>query len=50
VVPEKLEEIKERRKKFIDENEQTIARLQVRETVRSLKMKKWVREFKQRMA
>jgi len=45
-----LQTIKERRKKLIDENEQTIARLQVRETVRSLKMKKWIRDFNQRMA
>jgi len=46
----KINAIKERRIKFIDENEQTIARLQVRETVRSLKMKKWIRDFQQRMA
>lgn len=48
VDPESLRTIKERRRKFINDNEQTIARLQVRQTVLRLKMKKWIRDFEER--
>lgn len=44
-----LQNIKERRKKFINDNEQLIARLQVRQTVQRLKMKKWIRDFEERI-
>lgn len=45
---ELLQRIKERRKQFVVDSEQTIARLQVRKTVRDLKMKKWIRDFEER--